>query len=94
MNDTVRAHVIIKGRVQGVWYRGSTREAAHRIGGITGWVRNLASGDVEAVVEGERADVESLLEWCWQGPPLARVTAVDVNWEPPSGNYAAFDVRY
>lgn len=94
MSDTVRAHVIITGKVQGVWYRGSTQAAAERIGGIGGWVRNLPGGDVEAVVEGDRARVEALIDWCRQGPPRARVDAVDVHWEPPSGNYTTFEVRF
>ncbi|MFH1984723.1 MAG: acylphosphatase [Pseudomonadota bacterium] len=94
MSETVRAHVIITGKVQGVWYRGSTQAAAQRIGGIGGWVRNLPGGDVEAVMEGARDRVEALIAWCHNGPPRARVDAVNVNWEPPSGAYRDFEVRY
>lgn len=95
MGDTVRAHVIITGKVQGVWYRGATQDAAQRIGGLCGWVRNLPSGDVEAVIEGPRRGVEALISWCrGGGPPRARVDAVDVHWEPPSGNYTTFEVRF
>lgn len=94
MDDSVRAHLIIKGKVQGVWYRGSTQDAAQRIGGLSGWVRNLPDGDVEAVMEGARTQVEALISWCRSGPPHARVDAVDIRWEPPSGNYTTFDVRF
>ena len=94
MSDTVRAHVIVTGKVQGVWYRGSTQAAAERIGGVCGWVRNLPGGDVEAVMEGDRARVEALISWCRSGPTRARVDAVDVHWEPPSGAYRDFQVRF
>jgi len=94
MAETVRAHLTIKGKVQGVWYRGSTQAAAARIGALTGWVRNLPDRDVEAVVEGPRDRVDALIAWCHQGPPSAHVTAVDVVWEEPSGNHRDFHVRY
>ena len=94
MIDTVRAHVIISGKVQGVWYRGSTQSAAGRIAGICGWVRNLPSGDVEAVFEGERSRVEAMIAWCRKGPPRSRVDAVDVRWEAPIGETGDFQVRF
>lgn len=91
---TARAHLIIHGRVQGVWYRAETRSAAMRIGGLTGWVRNRSDGTVEALVEGERGDVEALIQWCRQGPPMARVTDIDIDWEEPAGDLEAFDARF
>lgn len=68
-------HVLVEGRVQGVWYRGWTVDTASALG-LHGWVRNLADGRVEAVFLGPDAAVESMLAACRQGPPAARVTAV------------------
>ena len=71
-----RAHVWVSGRVQGVWFRESCREEAFRRG-VTGWVRNLADGRVEAVFEGEPAAVDAVVAWCHEGPPRARVRNVE-----------------
>lgn len=70
-------HVLVEGRVQGVWYRGWTVETAQALG-LDGWVRNLSDGRVEAVFMGAGAAVDSMLAACRQGPPAARVTAVTV----------------
>jgi acylphosphatase len=85
MEETrVRARVLVSGLVQGVNFRHYTRErAAAR--GVSGWVRNLPDGRVEAVFEGEKAAVEAMIEWCRVGPRLARVEKVEVHWEPLSG---------
>ena len=77
----MRAHLLISGRVQGVWYRQSTKEAADRIGGLTGWVRNLPDGRVEAVAEGSEASIERLIAWCREGPRLASVSDIEVSWQ-------------
>lgn len=79
--------VRIRGKVQGVWYRAWTTEEARELG-IDGWVRNRKDGSVEAVLAGSAADVETLLELCRSGPPLARVESIDVEPEmeaPPRG---------
>ena len=86
-----RAHIWVTGKVQGVWFRASTAERAQALG-LVGWVRNLADGRVELVAEGTRPSVESLIEFCHQGPPLARVDKVDVHWEPVEGE-GPFEVR-
>ena len=65
----------IEGRVQGVWFRGWMIEEATRRG-LSGWVRNMRDGAVEAVVAGPEAVVEDMIEACWRGPPAARVAAV------------------
>ena len=67
--------VVIHGRVQGVGYRMAMVEAAHARG-IAGWVRNRRDGTVEAVVQGENASVDAMLEWCRRGPPGSRVTGL------------------
>ena len=87
-----RAHVSVSGRVQGVNFREYTRRQAVRRG-VTGWVRNLPDGRVEAIFEGEESDLRSLVEWCRQGPPAASVDRVEVNWEPHTGEFDSFDIR-
>jgi len=88
-----RAHVIISGRVQGVFFRSETQDEAVRQN-VTGWVRNLPDGRVEAVFEGEKDRVETLIEFCRRGPPGARVTRVEVKWENYTGEFKSFSVRY
>ena len=77
-----RAHVRVHGSVQGVFFRVETRDRARSLG-ISGWVRNLRDGAVEAVFEGPEERVESMVEWCRRGPAGARVQSVDVDWEDP-----------
>ena len=79
-----RARVVVRGRVQGVFFRAETRERARSFG-LAGWVRNNPDGTVEAVFEGDRERVDSMLAWCRRGPSLARVDDVEIGWEPPSG---------
>ncbi|NLW51313.1 MAG: acylphosphatase [Candidatus Brocadiaceae bacterium] len=89
----VRAHVVVHGRVQGVWFRGRTRNEALRQS-LTGWVRNRPDGTVEAVFEGDRSRVQQMVVWCHQGPPLAHVTRVDLHWGEPTGEFSDFRVDY
>jgi len=79
-----RAHVIVRGRVQGVFFRAETRNRAASLG-LAGWVRNNADGTVEAAFEGDRDRVESMLGWCRRGPGHAKVEDVQVDWEDPQG---------
>ena len=79
-----RAHVQVRGRVQGVFFRMETRDRARSLG-LEGWVRNRPDGTVEAVFEGDRARVESMVDWCARGPAGAQVDNVDVKWEEPAG---------
>lgn len=92
MVDAAEAHVIVSGLVQGVWYRASTRDAASRHG-VRGFVRNLPDGRVEAVIQGERANVEAVIAWMRRGPPGARVTDLAVTWRAPSERFDAFEIR-
>jgi len=89
--DLVRRRVVVRGRVQGVWFRQSCREAAEAAG-VAGWVRNRPDGTVEAVLEGGAAEVERMVGWCRRGPTSAVVTGVDVEDEPPEG-LTGFGVR-
>jgi acylphosphatase len=91
--ENLRAHVVIEGLVQGVYFRASTREEAVRLD-VGGWVRNLPDGSVEALFEGEKKKVEEIVGWCYKGPPGARVIKVDLKWEPYKGEFRHFDVRY
>ncbi len=89
----IRARVLIKGRVQGVGYRYSTLQTAGKYG-LTGWCRNNPDSSVEAVFEGERAVIEKMLDWCWQGPSIARVDSIEVSWEKASGEFPGFFISH
>jgi len=89
----VRAHVIVRGMVQGVFFRSYTREWARELG-VKGWVRNLPDGSVEAIFEGEEGRVKEIIERCRKGPPLAVVEKVEVNWEPYKGEFKEFEIKY
>lgn len=89
----VRAHVYVSGLVQGVFFRSSTKRMADRLG-VKGWVRNLQDGRVEAVFEGDREAVASMIEWCHRGPPDAIVEKVDVVWEDYRGEFKDFKILY
>ena len=80
----VRTHVVVSGRVQGVFFRDSIRRLAEEHG-VAGWVRNTWDGTVEAVLEGEPDAVDRLVGFCREGPPGARVENVDVSAETPEG---------
>jgi acylphosphatase len=83
--------VIVRGQVQGVFFRAEARDRAASLG-LGGWVRNNPDGTVEAVFEGERERVQSMVEWCRRGPAHAQVEDVDVAWEEPQGD-SRFAVR-
>ncbi len=90
---TARVRIRVRGRVQGVWFRAHTRDAGRRLG-LTGWVRNLPDGTVEAVAEGPRDDCDALIAWCGEGSPLSRVDGVETRWEQPTGRHSGFGARY
>jgi acylphosphatase len=87
-----RVRARIRGRVQGVFFRVETRDRASSLG-VGGWVSNEPDGSVEAVFEGDRDKLESLLAWCRRGPRGAEVEDVEVNWEEPRGDLSGFSVR-
>lgn len=89
---TSRVHLLVSGTVQGVGFRWATREEATRLG-LTGWVRNLEDGRVEAIAEGPREVLEQLVVWAHRGPPSSRVTDVAVTWSEPTGEWIRFSVQ-
>lgn len=91
--DNIRAHLIVEGRVQGVFFRDSTRWEAIELG-LKGWVKNRFDGSVEVVAEGSRDKVEKLIQWCHHGPPAARVTRVHEIKEDFSGEFNSFRVTF
>ncbi len=91
--EAVRAEVVISGRVQGVWFRGTACETAQSLG-LTGWVKNRWDGKVEAVFEGPRSKVQQMVAWCHRGPRLAQVESVDLKWAKATGEFSGFKVAY
>ena len=92
-DKSVRAHVWVKGRVQGVGFRAHVEYYARKMGGLTGWVRNVGYDTVEAIAEGQRANVERLIEIMKDGPGGARVEESKVEWEEATGEFERFGVR-
>jgi acylphosphatase len=92
-SETARAHIWVKGRVQGVGFRAFVEYSARKIGELTGWVRNVGYDTVEAIAEGERETVERLIEAMKQGPRGSRVDEAKVEWETPTGEFSEFGVR-
>ena len=92
MTDRTRAHVFVSGRVQGVFYRATTRDEA-RDRGVDGWVKNLDDGRVEAVFEGDPDAVDEMVDFCYEGSEMASVSTVEVTEEEPEG-IDDFRIRY
>jgi acylphosphatase len=86
-----RTRIVIRGLVQGVLFRREITDTARRIG-ITGWVRNLPNGRVEAVAEGEKEKLEELVRFCHVGPPGARVSGIEVEWSDFKGEFRGFKI--
>jgi acylphosphatase len=84
--------VFVSGRVQRVFFRYETRREAKK-NGVTGWVRNMPDGRLEATFEGEESDVKALVDFCRKGPPAAKVTNVDIRWEAYTGEFRNFETR-
>ena len=87
-----RTRLIVKGRVQGVYFRASTVQQARHLG-LTGWVMNRYDGSVELVAEGRSDSIEELIAWCRQGPPGARVDEVDLQRQGFRGEFTEFRIR-
>ncbi len=93
MSGKTRAHVFVKGKVQGVYFRQNLRVVAKRHK-VNGWVRNLKDGRVEAVLEGDELNVSEVIEWCHAGPKEAQVYDVNVQYKPYTGEFTSFEVLY
>ena len=88
-----RTRVHVSGIVQGVCFRAATRRAAADLN-LTGWVRNMRDGRVEAIFEGDDAAVKKIVEWCQVGPPAARVDKVILMEEQYMGLFSGFSIKY
>lgn len=93
MTGKVCAHVFVSGRVQGVFFRAETKKTADSLG-VSGWVKNLPDGRVEAVFEGDEDTVKKAIEWCRSGSGYSRVDDIEIEWEPPSGEHESFEIKY
>jgi acylphosphatase len=87
-----RAHVIVTGEVQGVFFRSGVRSHC-KLYNVNGWCRNTKEGDVEAVFEGDKDNIEKVIEYCRKGPDQCKVEKVKVEWEEAVGNFDGFEVR-
>lgn len=88
---TKRVHLIVRGRVTGVFFRAATQREARRLG-LTGWVKNRPDGNVEIVAEGEEDSIKDIISWANHGPSAARVEQVDVRWRGYTGEYSDFRI--
>ncbi len=93
MEEKIRTRATIIGRVQGVFFRAETKKAA-TLYGITGWVKNNIDGTVEALFEGNKENVNQVLNWCRKGPPLSHVEKVIELREDYAGEFRSFDIQY
>ncbi|HBQ20633.1 MAG: acylphosphatase [Deltaproteobacteria bacterium GWA2_38_16] len=87
-----RAHLIISGHVQGVFFRANAKKIADSLS-LTGWARNLPSGQVEIYIMGEFNPVQKMINWCHEGPERAEVTEVEVTWDKNLGDFTSFEVK-
>lgn len=92
-SDVKQVHILVSGRVQGVFFRSRTQEEAQKLG-LVGWVRNTSDGRVEIVAEGKKEKLEELISWCKKGPLFAKVEDVEVEWQEPTGEFQSFEVVY
>jgi len=93
MSDLAAVRIVARGRVQGVFFRDFTTRRARELG-LTGYVRNLTEGAVEATAEGERVNLEGLVRHMRKGPPGASVATVDTHWSEYTGKYSTFGTRF
>ena len=88
-----RVHLVIRGRVQGVFFRYETQTVARQLG-LFGWVKNLYDGSVETIAEGPKEKLEKFIQWCHKGPARAKVESVEIKWENPTGEFKSFTIEY
>jgi acylphosphatase len=92
MDGKIRGHLLVAGKVQGVFFREGAKKIAGKYG-VFGWVKNLDDGRVELILEGEKESVEKMIQWAKRGPFLARVKEVNFNQEEFAGEYFSFDIK-
>lgn len=92
-SDWTRANLLVRGKVQGVFFRATTLEEAQRLR-LTGWVQNLPDGSVEILTEGPHRLIEEMIAWAHLGPPMADVEQVEVRWEQPRYEFETFRIEY
>ena len=92
-SESKRAHIIVQGRVQGVFYRAYTEKKAKSLN-LIGFVKNLYNGNVEIVVEGSESTIHELINWCYQGSPMSNVSNVETHWYKVEDNFSYFTVKY
>ena len=93
MTGKARVHIVISGRVQGVFFRMETKQIADSFN-VSGWVKNNSDGTVEAIFEGKKEAVDSVVEWCRKGPPHSKVNRVDVISKDYKGEFNGFNIIY
>ena len=93
MKEKVRAHILVSGIVQGVFFRANTAEKAKELS-LLGWVKNLPDGRVEAVFEGEKEKIEEIIDWLKSHPGMSKVEKVEVDWQEAKGDFEDFEIRY
>jgi len=92
MSEKTRAQILVSGLVQRVFFRAYTQQKARELG-LTGWVKNLADGHVEALFEGDRENIEKMIEWAKKGPPSAKVDGCEVSWQEYKGEFENFEIQ-
>ncbi len=90
--EQARAYIIISGMVQGVWFRAFVQRTAQAVG-LTGWVKNMPDGSVEATIEGAKPAIEMVILECKKGPPSSRVQNVSVDWQEITGQFDSFTIE-
>lgn len=88
-----QVHIIVRGRVQGVFYRACAREEANKLN-ITGWTKNREDGAVEIIAEGEEKDLKRFVDWCKQGPPASNVTDIQSSFSEATNEFESFNIKY
>jgi len=93
MSEKVRVYIIVSGQVQGVFFRDYTQKKAQSLE-ITGWVKNLPDGRVEVVLEGRKERINQMIDCIKAGPPLAKVTNLEIEWQKYQEEFDHFEIRY
>jgi len=91
--ENIRAHVFVSGRVQGVIFRESCKKKAEKLG-VSGWIKNLRDGRVEGVFEGDRENVDQMVNWARKGPIWAKIDDFSVIWDNYQAEFKGFEIRY